>query len=62
MTFKLSKREMLIEAVEHYVFRLKECKANQAAIDVFSELLSELEDEASDTDLPETIELVRELR
>jgi len=34
---------MLIDAVEHYIHSMKECNANQAAIDVYTELLNELE-------------------
>jgi hypothetical protein len=43
MTFQLSKTDMLIDAVEHYIQSMKECNANQAAIDVYTELLEELE-------------------
>lgn len=43
MTFQYTKTEMLRDAVEHYIESMKECNANQAAIDVYTELLEELE-------------------
>ena len=42
MTFQYSKTDMLIDAVEHYIQSMKDCNANQAAIDVYTELLNEL--------------------
>lgn len=45
MTFKLNKNQMLIEAVEHYIHSMKQDNCNQAAIDVYTELLNELEEE-----------------
>jgi hypothetical protein len=49
MTFQPSKTDMLIDAVEHYIYRMKECNANQAAIDVYTELLNELENSQPET-------------
>ena len=43
--FKLSKTQMLIEAVDQYIYNMKKVNANQAAIDVYTELLNELEEE-----------------
>jgi hypothetical protein len=43
---KPSRNEMLIEALEYYVYKLKEDNCNQAAIDVFTELLNEIENES----------------
>jgi len=43
---KPSRNEMLIEALEYYVYKLKEDDCNQAAIDVFTELLNEIENES----------------
>jgi hypothetical protein len=45
---KPSRNEMLIEALEYYVYKLKEDNCNQAAIDVFTELLNEIENETND--------------
>lgn len=45
MTFKLTKNQMLIEAVEHYIYSMQKVNANQAAIDVYTELLNQLEAE-----------------
>ena len=49
MTFQFTKTDMLIEAVEHYIHSMKECNANQAAIDVYTELLNELESSQPET-------------
>ena len=43
MTFKLNKTDMLMDAVEHYIYSMKKNNCNQAAIDVYTELLNELE-------------------
>lgn len=43
MTFQYTKTEMLRDAVEHYIESMKKCNANQAAIDVYTKLLEELE-------------------
>lgn len=48
MTFQFSKTDMLIDAVDHYIQSMKECNANQAAIDVYTELLIELESSQSE--------------
>jgi hypothetical protein len=45
MTFQITKNQMLIEAVEYYIYHLVKDNCNQAAIDVFTELLNELEAE-----------------
>lgn len=39
------KQEALIEALEFYIHNLKEIDANQAAIDLFNQVLSEVENE-----------------
>lgn len=39
------KKEMLIDAVDYYIYRMKRDNANQAAIDVYTELLNELEED-----------------
>jgi hypothetical protein len=49
MTFQFTKTDMLIEALEYYVYKLKEDNCNQAAIDVFTDLLNELESSQPDT-------------
>ena len=49
MTLQFTKTQMLIDAVEHYIFSMKECNANQAAIDVYTELLEELESSQTET-------------
>ena len=49
MTFQPSKTDMLIDAVEHYIYSMKECNANQAAIDAYTELLNELESSQPET-------------
>ena len=49
MTFQFTKTDMLIEALEYYVYKLKEDNCNQAAIDVFTDLLNELERSQPDT-------------
>ena len=43
--YQPSRTEMLIEALEYYIYRLKKDNCNQAAIDVFTELLNEIENE-----------------
>ena len=43
---KPSRNEMPIEALEYYVYRLKKDNCNQAAIDVFTELLNEIENDS----------------
>lgn len=52
MTFQYSKTDMLIDAVEHYIQYMEECNANQAAIDVYTELLNELESSQPDPSEP----------
>jgi hypothetical protein len=42
------KTQMLVEALEFYIYRLKKDNCNQAAIDVFTELLNEIENETND--------------
>ena len=39
------KKQMLLEALEYYIYRLEKDNCNQAAIDAFTELLQEFEDE-----------------
>ena len=39
------KQMMLIEALESYIQRLKDDNCNQAAIDAFTELLEEIEND-----------------
>jgi hypothetical protein len=39
------KQEAMIEALEYYIFKLKEDNCNQAAIDLFTEVLKEVEEE-----------------
>ena len=38
------KQQMMIEALEYYIYRLKEDNCNQAAIDAFTDLLNEIEE------------------
>jgi hypothetical protein len=45
MISKDMKKEMLIDAVDYYIYRMKRDNANQAAIDVYTELLNELEED-----------------
>lgn len=45
MTKEELRQQMLIEALEHYIYNLKKINANQAAIDVFTKLLEEIENE-----------------
>ena len=40
---KPSRTELIIEALEYYIYRLKRDNANQAAIDVYTELLKEID-------------------
>jgi hypothetical protein len=39
------KQQAMIEALEFYINNLKEIDANQAAIDLFAEVLAEVEEE-----------------
>ena len=39
------KHQMIIEAVEKYIYEMKQLNCNQAAIDVYTKLLEELEAE-----------------
>lgn len=43
MSWEQLKQQMLIEAVEHYIYRMKEDKCNEAAIEIYTKLLEELE-------------------
>jgi hypothetical protein len=45
MTEAEMKQEMLVEALEYYIYHLHKDNCNQAAIDAFSELLYEVENE-----------------
>ena len=54
----LKKTRMLIDAVDQYIYNMKKVNANQAAIEVYTELLNELEEE--EAQLERTIE--RKLR
>ena len=45
MIKQISKNEMLIEALEYYIYDMKKNNCNQAAIDFYTELLKELEAE-----------------
>lgn len=36
------KQKAIIEALEYYIYQLKECNANQAAIELFTEVLKEV--------------------
>ena len=36
-------REMVIEALEYYIHKLKEDNCNQAAIDLFTQVLKEID-------------------
>ena len=42
---KLQKTRMLIDAVDQYIYNMQKVNANQAAIEVYTELLKELEEE-----------------
>ena len=42
---KLKQTKMLIDAVDQYIYNMQKVNANQAAIDVYTELLNELEEE-----------------
>ena len=42
--FQLTDREMLIEVLDFYIYRLKQDECNQAAIDAHEALLQRLED------------------
>ena len=50
----LKKTRMLIDAVDQYIYNMKKVNANQAAIDVYTELLNDLEEE--EAQLERTIE------
>ena len=50
----LKKTRMLIDAIDQYIYNMQKVSANQAAIDVYSELLNELEEE--EAQLERTIE------
>jgi hypothetical protein len=39
------KKEMMIEALEYYIQRLKDDNCNEAAIEAFTELLNEIEND-----------------
>jgi hypothetical protein len=39
------KQQMLIEAVEYYIYRMKEDNCNEVAIEIYTKLLEELEQE-----------------
>lgn len=41
--YQLNHTEMLIEALEFYIYRLKKDNANQAAIDAYTTLLKEID-------------------
>ena len=45
MISKLIRNQMLIEALEYYIYDMKKNNCNQAAIDFYTELLKELEAE-----------------
>jgi hypothetical protein len=38
-----SRTELIIEALEYYIYRLKRDHANQAAIDAYTQLLKEID-------------------
>ena len=39
------KKIMIRDALDHYIYRMQQDTANQAAIDVYTELLNEYEEE-----------------
>lgn len=41
--YQPSRTELIIEALEYYIYRLKEDNANQAAIDAYTTLLKEID-------------------
>lgn len=41
--YQPNRTEMLIEALEFYIYRLKKDNANQAAIDAYTTLLKEID-------------------
>ena len=43
MNWEEMKQQMLIEAVEDYIYNMKQLNCNQAAIDAYTKLLKELE-------------------
>ena len=45
MTWDELKNQMLIEAVEYYIHDMQSNNCNQAAIDAYTKLLNELEDQ-----------------
>jgi hypothetical protein len=44
-TWEELKQEALVEALEYYIYRLKRDNANQAAIDLFTQVLKEVNPE-----------------
>ena len=44
-TWEELKQEALIEALEYYIYRLKRDNANEAAIDLFTQVLKEVNPE-----------------
>jgi hypothetical protein len=46
-TWEELKQEALIEALEYYIYRLKRDNANEAAIDLFTQVLKEVNPENS---------------
>jgi hypothetical protein len=44
-TWEELKQEALIEALEYYIYRLKRDSANEAAIDLFTQVLKEVNPE-----------------
>lgn len=45
MTFQITRNEMIIDALEYYIYRLKKDNCTQASIDAFTQLLEEIEQE-----------------
>ena len=39
------KKQMIIDALDQYIYRMQQVNANQAAIDAYTELLNEYEEE-----------------
>jgi hypothetical protein len=42
------KKQMLIDAVDYYIYSMQKVNANQSAINVYTELLNQLEDDYSE--------------
>jgi hypothetical protein len=42
-TWEELKQEAIIEALEYYIYRLKRDNANEAAIELYTQILSELD-------------------